>query len=91
MKLVVYLRVAKTPRSRGKEAKIAASLKLDRRPLVNSTGRILPTTTFALALDIPDGAFTSAARVVAELRVPEEKLEIAAEVLEIDQEEERDD
>lgn len=53
------------------------------KPLEDSNGRILPTTMFALELDIPEEAFRSAARVVAELRVPEERLAIAAEVIEL--------
>lgn len=80
MRTKVHLRVAKQKGSR--RPKVAANAQPTQAPLTDTAGRILPTTCFALELDIPDAAFESAARVVASLRVPPERLEIAAEVLE---------
>jgi hypothetical protein len=82
MKTTVYLRVAKRPKGR-KGAAVNATLTPQQRPIETSTGQVLPTCAFAVELDIPDEAFESAARVVAKLKVPEEKLTIAAEVLEV--------
>jgi hypothetical protein len=83
LKTTVYLRVAKKPSARKGGAAVSATMTPQQRPLEDTVGRLLPTTSFAIALDIPDEAFNSAARVVAELKVPEERLEIAAEVLEL--------
>jgi len=79
MKIKTYLRIAKT--SRGYRAN--ASTEPDHSPLFISgyrSKKFLPTVHFALLLDIPDNAFDKATEVVAELNIPEEKLEINAEV-----------
>lgn len=80
MRTTVYLRVA---RSKNGGPQVTATVTPSQKPLQDGRGRILPTTAFALSLDIPNAAFESAARVVAELKVPEERLEVAAEVLEL--------
>ncbi len=79
----VYLRVAKGRRG----YKFSATAKPNHEPLYiqgyNSRGRrknYLPTVHFALDLNIPRSAFEKASRVVAELSVPEEHLEVNAEI-----------
>lgn len=85
MEVMAHIRVAKHPRGR-KGYQVDATTKRNHHPLYDSQGRVLPTVNFAVKLDIPDKAFTEAANVVAELRIPEEKLEIAAEVLGLEDE-----
>ena len=83
MKVTAYLRVAKTEKSgRNRQGvRFAVGSNPDQRPL--ETDRyVLPTVAFAIDLDIPDEAFEAASRVVAELVVPNENLQIAAEVKE---------
>lgn len=85
MKTTAYIRVGKDSNRNGRRPyKVEASNKKDHKPIKDTRGRLLPTIFFAVELDIPDNAFNGAARVIAKLNVPEEKLEIAAEVLEIE-------
>lgn len=86
MKTTVYLRVGdKGKDTHGSRHVVRAGTKPSQQPLETATS-ILPTCAFAIELDIPDKAFTSAARVVAELKVPPEKLTIAAQVAELAEE-----
>ncbi|HYJ21346.1 MAG TPA: hypothetical protein VEW07_04915, partial [Solirubrobacterales bacterium] len=59
MKTTAYLRVGK-PKG-GRAPKLAVNAKPNLRPLEDDRGRVLPTTSFAIELEIPDEAFTSAA------------------------------
>jgi hypothetical protein len=71
VKTTIYLRVGrKRSGTRGPAVQVKAGTTPSQEPLYTSTDRILPTSAFAIELDIPDEAFDSAARVVAKLRVP---------------------
>lgn len=77
MKLTVYLRVARGARG----PRVMASAKPNRFPLtVGYPERPLPTAMFALKFDIPDEKFHEAERVLAELDLIDEPVEIAVEV-----------
>lgn len=77
MKVRVYLRVAKTQTKRG--FSVDGRNTPTNRPLEDRT-RVLPTVAFALDLDIPDALFAQAERVIAEISIPEEATQIAADV-----------
>lgn len=82
MKVRTYIRVGK--RSTGRNAfAIDASHKPSSAPLALGSGhrrKILPTVAFAIDLDIPDAAFKQAEQVIAEIKIPADQIEIAAEV-----------
>lgn len=83
MKTTVYLRIGdKGPDTSSPHRHAVRAGNVPSQEPLNSGGFVLPTCAFALELDIPDKAFESAARVVATLSVPEEKLTIAAKVVE---------
>lgn len=79
MKATLYLRLAKHPRGRDASYKVAAGVKPSREPLW-AGDQPLPTVAFAVKFDIPDAAFNQAERVIAEIAIPEDELEIAADV-----------
>ncbi len=76
-KITAHIRVAETHRGR----KFAISIKPNHQPLHNNDYRktYYPTIHFAINFDIPDDAFESASKVIAEINVLEEHLEINAE------------
>lgn len=79
MKATVYMRVAVG--SRG--TKFSATVKPNYAPLTSGSGwyaHNLPTAAFALVLDIPDEAFERASQVLAEIQIPNETIQVAAEV-----------
>lgn len=79
MKLKVYLRVAHG--SRG--PRVEASTSPNYKPLESGSGwnaKALPTAMFALDLDIPEEAMHHAERVMAELEIPGDAIEVAAGV-----------
>lgn len=80
-KVTAYLRVAKYGGD-GRRApfKVSATARPNHTPLESGTGVPLPTLAFAVVLDIPDSAFKQAEQVIAEIRIPEDALQIAAEV-----------
>lgn len=81
VRVKTFLRVGQTKRN---NYKVVASTKPNHKPLDNGGykrwKKYLPTVHFALVLNIPKKAFEKASVVVAELNVPEEDLEINAEV-----------
>ena len=79
MKVVAYLRVAEGPRG----PRVEASTKPNHAPLTTGTGwkeKVLPTVAFALQLDVPDELINQAEQVIAELEIPKEQAQIAADV-----------
>jgi hypothetical protein len=79
MNLTVYLRVAHG--SRG--PRVAASTSPNYEPLQSGSGyqaKPLPTAAFALKLKIPEEALEHAAQVLAELDVPLNEIQVAADV-----------
>jgi len=80
MKAKVHMRVARG--SSGKPLITATSRRSD-YPLFDSNNNPLPTVAFSMMLDIPDQAFDRADQVIAEVRIPEDQLEIVAQVTEV--------
>jgi hypothetical protein len=80
VKVKVHLRVAKNSRGR-RPFKVVASSEPNLSPLYDSRDRVLPTTAFALVLDVPDEEFKRAEQVVAEVSVPSGKVSVCAEVI----------
>jgi len=76
----VYLRVAKYS-GRNADFKVDARATPNHAPLESGTGVPLPTVAFAVDMDIPEKAFKRAEQVIATIAIPEEALEIAAEVI----------
>jgi len=78
MKVKVYLRIAPTARG----FKVNATTKPSRQPLRagSYSDDWLPTVAFAVVFDIPSEAFRTAEHVIAEVVVPVERVQIAAEV-----------
>ena len=81
MKTTVYMRVGKQRNRRIKTD--ARTSKPTSAPLYESNGDPMPTVAFALTVDLPDAMFDQARRVIAELTVPDEQAEVAAEVVEL--------
>lgn len=82
-KVKTYLRVARNDGGRTR-FKVEASAAPNYKPLTVGSGvseRPLPTIAFAVVLDIDDFAFTQAARVIAEIQVPNGVPVVAAEAL----------
>lgn len=77
MKAKIHLRIGKS--TSGKYV-AEANARPNHSPLRDNRKRDLPTVAFAIMLDIPDAAFKRAEQVIAEVRIPEEDLQIAAEV-----------
>ena len=75
----IYMRVARN----GNRFKFAANHKPIITPL-SSEKFFFPTVGFALMLDIPDEMFKQAERVIAEVKIPEEQVQICAEVTEVE-------
>jgi hypothetical protein len=76
MKLRVYMRVAHG--SRG--PRVAASTSPNYEPIQSGSGwnsKALPTAHFALDLTVPESVIEHAERVLAELEIPEEAVDIA--------------
>lgn len=80
MKIRTYMRVArKSPGSRSPQYMLKANVTPSTEPLYSGPNP-LPTIAFAIDLDIPDEMFKSAERVIAEIVIPPEAAEIAADV-----------
>lgn len=78
MKTKIYLKVAKSIR---KGMLYKASSKPDYSPIesakyYNKRGVFLPTVAFAIEIDIPDESFKRAEKVVAQLNLKENDVEI---------------
>jgi hypothetical protein len=80
VKIKAHIRVAKDRNGRNK---IAATVKPNPHPLTKADGTVLPTISFAVEFDVPDGMFRQAEQVIATLTIPESQAEIAAEVREL--------
>ena len=80
MKTRVHLRIAKTTSSRA-PYKVAATAKPNHQPITDMYGNAFPTVAFALDLNIPDGLFRQAERVIAEITVPEDIASIPVPVV----------
>lgn len=78
MKVKAYLRVAKM--LNGKK-KVTANARPLYSPINDSSGYPYPTIAFAVEFDIPDKAFDQASEVIAQIKIPEERFEVAAEVV----------
>lgn len=78
MKTTAYLRVAKMPNGRHK---IVANTRPQHAPVNDTHGYPYPTVAFAVKLEIPDAAFRQAERVIAEINIPDDAWEVAAEVV----------
>lgn len=79
MKLKVYMRVAHGTRG----PRVDVSTSPNYKPLESGAGwnaKALPTAMFALELTIPDEAMHHAERVMAELEIPADAIEVAAGV-----------
>lgn len=74
MKQRIYMRVAKHPNGK---AKVVAGVRPSNEPLSITAGH-LPTVAFAINVEIPDEAFRQAERVIAELTISEEAIDIAS-------------
>jgi hypothetical protein len=81
MKAKVYMRVAVNEQRR--KHQVAVGLKANYAPLTDSRGNALPTVAFALVLDVPDELFARAEQAIAEIKIPEDQVAIAAEVKEL--------
>jgi hypothetical protein len=90
MKVQTYLRVAEGARG----PRVVASAKPNYQPLTKGAGtyheEALPTAMFAVVLDIPDELFERASQVLAEIEVPTDRAEIAAEVPRIEDNEQEE-
>lgn len=79
MKVKTHLRVGYDKRRR--KPQVVANVRPNHTPLsAGSPQEFLPTVAFAIVLDIPDAMFERAGQVIAELTIPEDAVEIAAEV-----------
>jgi type II secretory pathway component GspD/PulD (secretin) len=76
MRVKAFIRVAKTRRG----GRVMASARANHAPIDDSYGQPYPTVSFAVVFVIPDEAFRGAERVIAEIEVPPEQVEINAEV-----------
>jgi hypothetical protein len=74
MKQTIYLRVGK--HVRGGKPKVAAGTKPSDRQLADSAGNPMPTIAFAVDVNIPDEMFRTAQRVVAELDISADNVQI---------------
>lgn len=82
MKVRAYVRVAKHRTGR-KGYMVVAGSTPNQEPLTKGQGMYkesLPTVAFAIDFEIPDSAFNLAERVIAEIEIPEDQLQVAAEV-----------
>lgn len=77
MKVRAHIRVAKS--ANGKYV-VGATKRPTHKALVDTLGGALPTVAFAIDLIIPDEMFKEAERVIAEIEIPPNAAEIAAEV-----------
>ena len=59
------------------KAKVTAGVRPSNEPLSITAGH-LPTVAFAINVEIPDEAFRQAERVIAELKISEEAIDIAS-------------
>jgi hypothetical protein len=80
VKVRAHIRVGRNTQSARRPYRVDASASPNQMPLVSSTGHTLPTVTFAIDLNIPDELFEQAQRVIAEITIPPEAAQIAAEV-----------
>lgn len=83
MKTTVYMRVGT---QRNRRVKVdARTTRPTSAPLYESNGDAMPTVAFAIKLELPDAMFNRAREVLAEITVPEEQAQIAAEVVQLDE------
>ena len=80
MKAKVYIRIAKSKRGSTFLVEANGTPRAAHKPLVGSGADPLPTVAFAVNFEIPDSAFRSAEQVIAEIKIPESELTIAADV-----------
>lgn len=78
-KVKVHLRIAESAKGFN-EYVVKASAKPNYSPITDSWGKARPTAAFAIRLNVPEEAFRRAEAVLAELDVPEEAIEVAAEI-----------
>ena len=74
-----YIRIAKMTNGRYKVD--ARARTPNYAPIADSNGGPYPTVAFALEFNIPEEAFEQAEQVIAEITIPEDQLQIAAEVV----------
>jgi hypothetical protein len=80
-KATIYLRVARQDGGNGRAPfKVHASTKPRHAPLPDGQGYDLPTVAFGVTIDIPEKAFKQAEHVIAELTLPDDAFEVAADV-----------
>jgi hypothetical protein len=77
VKVTAYMRVGYVKR-RGHK-KLAVNAKPSHLPLMRGEDT-MPTVAFAIALEIPDAMFVQAEQVIAQITVPEEMAQVAADV-----------
>ena len=82
-KIKAYVRIAKG--NSGKYKIDARGTHPHYAPIYDSHNAPLPTVAFAVEFVIPDHAFHQAKQVIAEITIPEDQLQIAAEVAEVAQ------
>lgn len=80
MKVKAHIRVARDPKRRTASPRIVATMRPMPGPLLGHSGDVLPTVAFAVEFDIPDSMFKRAEEVIATVVIPEDQVEIAAEV-----------
>jgi hypothetical protein len=77
VKQKVHLRVAKDARGKGH---VMATARPSSTPIYNNRNQPLPTVAFAVVLNVPDELFDQAQKVIAEIDVSGDQVQIAAEV-----------
>lgn len=77
-KVRAYIRIAEKQNG---EHVVHASQKPNHEPVKTYAGQHLPTASFALDLDVPDEMFRRAEQVLAEIKIMEDGMDIATEVV----------
>jgi hypothetical protein len=86
MKAKVYMRIASHPSGRAAPYKVAASVQPNYTPLTTGQGfseTVLPTVAFAVEFEIPESKIFAAEQAVAEIKLREEDLAVAATVTDL--------
>ena len=81
MKVKTHLRVAYDKKRRASH--VIANVNPSTTPISNSKGDPLPTVAFAIVLDIPDEMFRQAEQIIAEIQIPADQAQIAADVIQM--------
>lgn len=80
-KATIYLRLARQDGRYGRGPfKVNAGTKPKHAPLIDAQGHDMPTVAFGITVDIPEAAFKQAEQVIAELTLPDDAFEVAADV-----------